>query len=180
MAGDDAWLRAEMGGTTRASVISKPEVVLALIKRAKRPLIIVGHEVIATGPESDVLIDFIKGAARTRPITILGTSPSVRDLISRGIRIDAVMGGMEIVDRLRDSSWKGIDGQGSYDLVFITGFPYSLGWILLSGLHHGAPGLKTITLDRVYQPHASWSFGNMALGPWQEQLQAIVSLLEKG
>ena len=180
MAGDDAWLRAEMGGTTRASVISKPEVVLALIKRAKRPVIIIGHEVTATGHESEVLIDFIKRAARTRPITILGTSPSVRDLISRGIRIDAVMGGMEIVDRLRDSSWKGVDGKEPYDLVLITGFPYSLGWILLSGLRHGAPGLKTITIDRVYQPHASWSFGNMAFGPWQEQLQTIVSLLEKG
>jgi CO dehydrogenase/acetyl-CoA synthase epsilon subunit len=40
--------------------------------------------------------------------------------------------------------------------------------------------LKTISLDRVYQPHASWSFGNMATGPWSEQLQAVISLLEKG
>ena len=43
MAADDSWIRAEMGGTTRASLISRPEVLAALIKRAKRPLFIVGN-----------------------------------------------------------------------------------------------------------------------------------------
>ena len=180
MAADDAWLRAEMGGTTRASVISKPEVVVALIKRAKRPLVILGHEMSAACPESEALAEFIEGTARARRIPILGTSHSVKDLIAKGIKTERIMGGMEIVDRLRDSEWKGLDGQGQYDLVLIAGLPYSLCWVLLSGLRHGAPGLKTITLDRVYQPNASWSFGNLTVGPWREQLQAILALLEKG
>jgi len=180
VAADDAWIRAEMGGTTRASVISKPEVVGALIKRAKRPLFILGHEIGGAGPESEALIEFIEGTTRICRIPVIGTSHSVKDLISKGIRITKIMGGMETLDRLRDPEWKGLDGQGQYDLVLFAGLPYSLGWVLLSGLRHGAPGLKSITLDRVYQPNASWSFGNMSVEPWRIQLQAISALLEKG
>jgi acetyl-CoA decarbonylase/synthase complex subunit epsilon len=180
MAADDAWLRAEMGGTTRASVISKPEVVAALMKRAKRPLLIVGHETAACGPECEAITEFIEGAARARRISVLATSHSVKDLISKGIKVEVVMGGMEIVDRLCDPAWIGLDGEGQYDLVLIAGISYSLCWVLLSGIRNGAPALKTITLDRVYHPNASWSFGNLAVGPWREQLQAILSLLEKG
>lgn len=179
MAADDAWLRAEMGGTTRASVIKKPEVVVALINRAKRPLFILGHEVPAACPCDETLIKFIEKISRTHRIPTLGTSHSVKDLIYNGIKVQAIMGSMEIVDRLRDPDWKGLDMQGQYDLLLIAGFPYSLGWVLLSGIRHGAPGLKTITLDRYYQPNASWSFGNLAADQWCEQLQAIQALLEK-
>jgi anaerobic carbon-monoxide dehydrogenase, CODH/ACS complex subunit epsilon len=180
MAVGEAWLRAEMGGTTRASVISRPEVVVALIKQAKRPLFILGHEVAAAGPECEALAEFIEGTARARRIPVLGTSHSVKDLISKGIKSQAIMGSMEIIDRLRDLGWKGLDGKGQYDLALIAGFPYSLGWVLLSGIRHGAPALKTVTLDPLYQPNASWSFGNMSVCPWREQLQAILALLEKG
>lgn len=179
MAGDEAWLRAETGGTTRASVISKPEVIAALLKRAKRPLFIVGHEITAAGFECETLTDFIEAGSSIGHIPVLGTAHTVKDLISKGIKVAAIMGGVEIVDRLRDPEWKGLDGLGQYDLILMAGLPYSLGWILLSGLRNGAPGLKTVTLDRTYQPNATWSFGNMAAGPWREQLQAIIGLLEK-
>jgi acetyl-CoA decarbonylase/synthase complex subunit epsilon len=180
MAADDSWIRAEMGGTTRASIITKPEVVVALIKRAKRPLFILGHEMSACGPECETLSEFVEGVVRAKRVPVLGTSHAVKDLIAKGINATAIMGGMEIVDRLRDPSWKGLDGQGNYDLVLIIGIPYSLCWVLLSGIRQGAPELKTITLDRVYQPHASWSFSNLAIEPWREQLRTILSLLEKG
>lgn len=179
MAGDVAWMRAEMGGTTRASVITKPEVIGALLIRAKRPLFIIGHEIVAAEPESEILTEFIEAGSRIRHIPILGTAHTVKDLISKGIRVSAIMGSMEIVDRLRDPEWTGIDGKGQYDLVLMAGIPYSLGWILLSGIRNGVPDLKTIMLDRRYQPHATWSFGNMATGQWREQLQALIKLLEK-
>ncbi|MDD1728356.1 MAG: CO dehydrogenase/acetyl-CoA synthase complex subunit epsilon [Methanospirillum sp.] len=179
MAGDDAWMRAEMGGTSRASVIGKPEVVGALLKRAKRPLFIVGHEVTATGLASGPLTRFMKAGSTIRHIPVIATSSTARDLIAEGIQVAAIMGSMEIIDRLRDPEWKGFDGQGSYDLIFLAGLPYQFCWTLLSGLRNGAPALKTVTLDPKYHPHASWSFGNMATGPWQEQLQAITALLEE-
>ena len=178
MAGDDAWIRAEMGGTSRASVIGKPEVLGALLRRAERPVFVVGHEV-AEGPDGEVLTGFIEIASRLRNIPVIGTSPVVKDLMKHGIRITAVMGGMEIADRIRDPEWKGSDGLGRYDLVLIAGIPYSFCWTILSGIRNSAPDLKTIILDRKYQPHASWSFANLAATPWKEQLQAVTILLEE-
>jgi anaerobic carbon-monoxide dehydrogenase, CODH/ACS complex subunit epsilon len=179
MAGDDSWIRAEMGGTSRASVITKPEVIVALIKRMKRPLFIVGHEVARADPDSKQLTDFIGRVAGIRHIPVIGTSPAVKELINQGISIAAIMGGMEAADRLRGPDWKGLDDQGQYDLVMFAAVPYSFCWTILSGLKNSAPGLKTINIDRKYQPHATWSFGNIALEPWSEQLQTVATLLEE-
>ena len=33
MSGQDSWIRAEMGGTKQASVITKPEILMALLKK---------------------------------------------------------------------------------------------------------------------------------------------------
>src|SRR3989337_2024992 len=44
MATAEPWQKAEIAGPTKALVITKPEVVVAMIKKAKRPLLIVGHE----------------------------------------------------------------------------------------------------------------------------------------
>lgn len=179
MAVDDAWLRAEMGGTTRASVISKPEVVVALIKRAKRPLLIIGHMTKPCGKECEVLSEFIREITHSIQISLVVTSHTAKNLKSRGIPVTTVMGGMEIVDRLRDPSWKGFDESGQYDLILIAGIPYSLCWVLLSGIRTGAPSLRTIVLDRRYQPNASFSFPNLTIDNWQNQLQTILTTLEK-
>lgn len=179
MAADDSWIRAEMGGTTRASLISRPEVLAALIKRAKRPLFIVGNGG-ARGPEGEVVTGLIRRVSSLRGGTIVTTSSAVRELTSRGIGVNAVMGGMEIADRLRDPSWRGFDGEGKYDLIFITGILYPMAWVIFSGIRNGVPGLKTVSLDRGYQPHASWSYGNAGFDQWKEQLEGVVSLLEDG
>ncbi len=179
MASDDSWMRAELGGTTRANLITRPEVIAALIRRAKRPLVIAGHELSIAGPESVSSIAFFQDLSRIRGIEIVATSYGVRSLVSEGIQINFVMGCMEIVDRLCDPGWKGFDGDGPYDLVILAGIPYSLSWILFSGLRNGAVRLKTISLDRHYQPHASWSFGNITIESWSEQLQGILPLMEK-
>jgi CO dehydrogenase/acetyl-CoA synthase complex epsilon subunit len=41
----EAWLRAETPATVRAAVIEKPVVAAKLLRRAKSPVIVVGHEV---------------------------------------------------------------------------------------------------------------------------------------
>ena len=40
----ETWLRAENPATVRAILVEKPAVVAKLLKRAKSPVIVVGHE----------------------------------------------------------------------------------------------------------------------------------------
>ena len=43
MATAEPWQTAEIAGPKKAMVVTKPEVAVAMIKQAKRPILIVGH-----------------------------------------------------------------------------------------------------------------------------------------
>jgi len=45
---------------------------------------------------------------------------------------------------------------------------------------HFAPDLKTMTLDNMYHPHASWSFPNGTLEEWASNLKVMTSKFEGG
>jgi acetyl-CoA decarbonylase/synthase complex subunit epsilon len=84
------------------------------------------------------------------------------------------MPAMDIGNRLTDPDWKGLDGNGNYDLAIFVGLPYYMEWTILSGLKHFAPQLKTMTLDCVYQPNASWSFPNSTIKDWATNFKGII------
>ena len=84
---------------------------------------------------------------------------------------------MDIGSRLADPSWQGLDGKGAYDLVLFLGLPYYMAFVILSGLKHFGHGLKTISLDRYYNPHASWSFPNLSVKAWGESCEAVLRKL---
>ena len=99
----------------------------------------------------------------------------------RQILVGPIQGGVhhvEVGQRLTDPKWNGIDGREPYDLAIFAGLPYYMGWTILSGLKNFAPNLKTMTLDNTYQPNASWSFSNISVKDWLENLRAIIGNLE--
>jgi acetyl-CoA decarbonylase/synthase complex subunit epsilon len=87
---------------------------------------------------------------------------------------------MDIGNRIVDPKWKGLDGKGPYDLVMFVGLPYYMEELMLSGFMHFAPDQKTMTLDNLYHPHASWSFPNATLEEWAANLKVITSKFEGG
>jgi len=175
----ESWLTAEIGGPRKASVITKPEVADAIIKRAKRPLLIVGSIAPEIDLEEEKLIDFLIELAKKSHIAVVATAHTSRTFLKRGFTPDAVMPAVDIGNRLADPDWKGIDGNGPYDLAICAGLPYPMAWTILSGLKHFAPQLKTICLDNVYQPHASWSFANISIKDWIENLHALIGISER-
>lgn len=175
----ESWLTAEIGGPKKASVITKPEIADAMIKRAKRPVLIVGSIAPEIDLEDEKLIDFLIELAKKSHITVVATAHTGSEFLKRGFSPDAVMPAVSIGNRLADPHWKGIDGKGPYDLAIFAGLPYQMGWTILSGLKHFAPQLKTICLDNVYQPHASWSFPNISIKDWIENLHALIGNMER-
>ncbi len=175
----ESWLTAEIGGPKKASVITKPEVADAIIKRAKRPVLIVGSIAPEIDLDEEKLIDFLIELARKSHITVVATAHTSRAFLNRGFSPDAVMPAVDIGNRLADPDWRGIDGKGQYDLAIFAGLPYQMAWTILSGLKHFAPQLKTICLDNVYQPHASWSFPNISIKDWIENLHALIGNMER-
>lgn len=174
---NESWQTAEIPGPKKASLIVKPDIADAMIRRAKRPIIIAGHGVLEYEVEGRKLIDSIIELAKKAKIPVVVTASTSKEFAARNFPPSAMMPAVDIANRLTDPGWKGLDGRDNYDLAIFVGLPYSMEWTILSGLKHFAPALKTMTLDCVYQPNASWSFPNSTIKDWSVNLKAIVENL---
>lgn len=174
MAAIEPWQIAEIPGPKKAAVITKPEAVDAMIKRSKRPVMVIGH-LAAEVPASDKkMIDYLASLAKARDIPVIATADTCRELLERGYVPAAVLPAVEAGQRLADSQWKGLDGNGPYDLAIFAGLPYYMAWTILNGLKNFAPHLRTLSLDNKYQPNANFSFANISTGLWLEHMDAVI------
>lgn len=173
----EPWQRAEIAGPKKALLILKPEVVVAMVKRAKRPILIVGHLAAEDYSDDVKMIDYAISMSRTAAIPVVATAHTTTEFIKRGFQPARWMPAMDIGNRLKDYQWKGLDGAGPYDLAMFMGLPYYMGFVILAGLKHFSADLKTISLNRFYNPHASWSFPNLSVKDWNEGFETIISKL---
>ena len=174
MATAEPWQTAEVSGPKKALIITKPEVATAMIKRAKRPLLIVGHNTAEIELGDKKLVDYMIELAKKVNIPVVATAQVVKEFLKRDYKPSGWMPAVDIGNRLSDSAWGGLDGKGQYDLALFVGLPYYMEWTILSGLKNFIPSLKTMTLDNVYQPNASWSFPNISKKDWTEDLKVII------
>ena len=173
----EPWQTAEIAGPKKALLILKPEVVVAMVKRAKRPILIVGHHA-AEGYSDDIkMIDYAIRMSKAAGIPVVATAHTVSEFIKRGFESAAFMPVMDIGNRLTDPGWKGLDGKGPYDLALFMGLPYYMEFVILAGLKSFSANLKTISLDRFYNPHATWSFPNLSVKDWNGSFEIIVNKL---
>lgn len=173
----EPWQRAEIAGPKKALLILKPEVVTAVIKKAKRPLLIVGHQAAEEYSDEVKMLDYAIRLKETTGIPMVVTAHLMRELVKRGVQPQSSMSAMEIGNRLADQDWKGLDGKGAYHLALFMGLPYYMEFVILSGLKHFSTNLKTISLGRFYNPHASWSFPNLSVKDWSESFEVMLSRL---
>lgn len=173
----EPWQTAEIAGPKKALLIMKPEVVSAMVKRAKRPILIVSHLAAGEYSENPKMIDYAIRMSKTAGIPVIATAHMATEFIKREFQPSRLMSAMDIGDRLKDPEWKGLDGNGPYDLALFMGLPYYMEFVILAGLKHFSSNLKTISLDRFYNPHATWSFPNLSITKWNESFETIVSKL---
>ncbi|UCE95295.1 MAG: CO dehydrogenase/acetyl-CoA synthase complex subunit epsilon [Candidatus Bathyarchaeota archaeon] len=173
----EPWQTAEIAGPKKALLILKPEVVVAMVKRAKRPILIVGHHATEDYSDEVKMIDYAIQMTKTTGIPVVNTAHLTKEFIKRGVHPAGSMSAMDIGNRLNDPEWQGLDGKGSYDLALFMGLPYYMEFVILSGLKHFSENLKTISLDRFYNPHATWSFPNLSIKDWSENFKTILSKL---
>lgn len=173
----DPWQTAEVAGPRKALVISKPEIAAAMIKRAKRPIIVVGHLATESGADTEKMIDYTIRISKATGIPVVATAHTARDFVAKGFQPATSMSAMDIGNRLKDPTWTGLDGKGQYDVAVFMGLPYYMEYLILSGLKHFSVNLKTISFDRYYDPNASWSFPNLKVEEWIQSLEIIIKNL---
>jgi acetyl-CoA decarbonylase/synthase complex subunit epsilon len=168
-------------GIKSAKLIEDPEEYANLIKKAKRPLLVVGPLLLASTANGKILMQYALDIAKACNIPICATAQTKGKIVELGIQPDFVYDTVEIVNALKDSEWRGVRKEGNHDLVIFFGIRSDLGNQGLSTLKHFAPHLKTMTLCKHYFPHANYSLPNFKKdAKWQEFLESLIADLKKG
>ena len=71
----EPWQCAEVSATKKANPITKPEVAVAMIKKAQRPILVVGSNAIERWMEGKELIEYLIDFARASKIPGSSHSP---------------------------------------------------------------------------------------------------------
>jgi len=175
----EPWQCAEIAATKKATPIQKPDVAIAMIKKASRPLLIVGSQAAERHVEGKLVIDFVIDFANASKVPVVATAHMVKEFLDRGYKPAGFMNAMEISSRVIDPTWKGLDGKGPYDLVMYVGLPYYMESLILCGLKHFS-NIKTMTLDNMFHAHASWSFPNSSIDELASNLKVMTSKFNGG
>jgi len=168
-------------GIKSAKLIEDPVEYANLIKKAKRPLLVVGPLLLVSTDDGKILMEYALEIAKAADIPICATAQTKGKIVELGVQPDFVYDTVEIVNALKDPEWRGVRKEGNHDLVIFFGIRSDLGNQSLSTLKHFAPHLKTMTLCKHYFPHANYSLPNFKKdAKWQEFLESLIADLKKG
>jgi len=116
----EPWQCAEIAATKKANPITKPEIAVALIKKASRPILIVGSYATERCMEGKQLIEYLIDFANASKVPVVATAHMVGEFLKRGYQPAGFMSAMDIGNRLVDPEWQGLDGKGHPDLVLFV------------------------------------------------------------
>ena len=132
----EPWQTAEIAGPKKANVIMKPEVAAAIIKKAKRPILVVSYLSTKTNKDTGKMIEYAIRMNKATGIPIVATAHTIKDFVKQGFNEATRMNAMDIGNRLKDPTWNGLDRKGPYDVALFMGLPYYMEFVILSGLKH--------------------------------------------
>ncbi|MCD6204015.1 MAG: CO dehydrogenase/acetyl-CoA synthase complex subunit epsilon [Methanophagales archaeon] len=160
--------------------VAPPEVIGNYISRAKRPLLVVGSEILRDDFFLETAIEIGK-----KGIPIAATGHSIRGFVEKGYTENVNYCNLhELTNCLRDPNWKGLDGKGNYDFVIFFGIVYYYASQMLSCIKNFAidPLIRAVSIDRYYHPQARMSFTNISPkmeAEYKDMLNRLVSSIKR-
>ncbi|ATU07998.1 CO dehydrogenase/acetyl-CoA synthase complex subunit epsilon [Methanohalophilus portucalensis] len=149
---------------------TKPAIVAKMIEKAKRPLFVVGSDVL-----EEKLLARAQAIAK-KGIPVAATGHSIKGFIDEE-EVDAKYINIHFLGTfLCDPKWGGLDDNGCYDLIILLGHKKYYINQVLSGLKNFSD-LKTINIGRHYTQNATMSFGNTTPEVHLEALDELIDNL---
>lgn len=153
------------------------KVIGAILKKAKRPLLVVGAELFDDPVMFDKMIEIGKMG-----VPIAATAHSVKGFVERGYMENVYQIGLHpLTNYLRFDDWMGLDGKGQYDTVIFMGIFYKFANAMFSTLKHFNRNIKRVSIDRYYHVNANMTFGNMAFNPedYHAAVDEVIAAMKK-
>jgi CO dehydrogenase/acetyl-CoA synthase complex epsilon subunit len=174
------WRKTHINGPLSGMPVTKAAVIGKLIKKAKRPLLIVGgYEYKNDVGNGKKYIDLLVELAKTG-IPVVATTEVAKIFIENGVKPVAIMSVSNTIQRICDEKWKGFDGKGPYDWVIIAAMTYTIQSQAHSAMKHFSyKWTKSVSLDRYFTPNASFSFANFKVDDWKEAINEVVKIVKE-
>ena len=166
-------------GFKSARLMEDPSECAHLIKRARRPLLVLGPRILVWSLDGKLIIDYAVEVAQSAGVPVCATAHTKKKLLELGVTPDSTYDMSEIVNHLKDPEWQGVKKEGNHDLVILLGCRTDFGEQALSTLKHFALHLKTMTLCKFYYPNASYSLPNLKDNKWKEFLESLIANLKE-
>ncbi|RLG26719.1 CO dehydrogenase/acetyl-CoA synthase complex subunit epsilon [Methanosarcinales archaeon] len=139
--------------------VATPEAIGRAIKTAKRPLLVVGSEILEDG-----LIDTAIAIGK-KGVPIAATAHSMQGFVGAGYTDNVHLVGLhELANNIKSPDWMGFDGEGGYDLVAVLGGIYYSTSQFLIAIKNCAidPIVRGVSIDRYYHIAARMTFDNIS------------------
>jgi len=167
-------------GVKSAIVLDSASEYAALIKQARRPLLVLGPKLLEESLGGRPLLEWALDIAKAANMATCATAHVKGKMVTLGVKPDSEYDAVEIVNHLKDANWKGVKKEGNHDLVLFFGFRTDFGNQSLSVLKHFAPHLKTMTLCKYVFPNADYTLPNLRKDEdWQMFLEDLLSCLKE-
>ena len=167
--GPTSWIKTQEAGPQKAIPVL-PDTASRIIKKAKKPVIVIGS---AINDVDGVLDRVIK--LKKKGIGLVATGHSIKFLLEKGS--DAPHAGVvEVTSLLTDPEWKGIDGKGAPDFVMVLGVNLDLTNQTFSTLKNFTD-IESMCIDRYFMINATYSFPNVTEDIWLEYLDELIEKL---
>lgn len=166
-------------GIKSAKVSDDASEYAELIKKAKRPLLVLGPK-LENSLDGKLLLEYALEIAGAANIPTCATAHIKGKMVELGAKPDSEYDAVEIANHLKDPDWQGVKKEGNHDLVLFFGLRTDLGNQSLSTLKHFAPHLKTMTLCKYVYPNADYSLPNIRKDEqWKGFLENLISSLKE-
>ncbi len=173
----EPWQRAEIPGPIKATVLRDPKSIAEIIKRYKRPIIVVGSEVESLSREGFDAIEYISRLAKAISAKIIVTNSYIKEFHRRGITEAYFLPLPSLINSIILMNEKSNVGEKP-DLLIFIGFKYYYAWTFLSGLKHYAYNVvDTLSLEPYYHPHAKYSLQTLPIDIWYKLLNELINNL---
>ena len=172
--------KANIPGPEMGTSVYDPEVMANLLKSPKKKVFVIGSESLSDNFTLDgkKVVDYYIEIAKKLDCHVIATGHTYKYLKEK-INKDKLwdMSLINITGRLVDKDWKGLDGNGQYEMAIFGGHLVYYVSQTMSRIKNFSNWVRTVELDKYSHPNARFSLPNLSDNDWKEFLEKLIELL---
>ncbi len=170
--------KANIPGPEMGTSVYDPKVMANLLKTPKRKIMVIGAESINWELDGKKVADYYIEIANKLDCQVISTGhvyKYLKDKINKDKLYDMSL--INITGRLVDKDWKGIDGNGQYNMAIFGGHIVYYVSQTMSRIKNFSNWVRTIDLDKFSHPNARFSLPNLSDDDWKRFLEELIENL---